>query len=89
MPSFQGTFMVKLSILAACAIAISAPAVAGDGATPVAPTAAEPVKEKMVCQRIEETGTRGSKKVCQTESQWRAQQQQDKRNVTDRDRNDR
>ena len=42
-----------------------------------------------VCQRITEMGSRGYKKVCQTEEQWRAQRESDKRNVSERDRGDR
>ena len=43
----------------------------------------------MVCQRITEMGSRGYKKVCQTEAQWRAQREADKHNVNERDRSDR
>jgi len=43
----------------------------------------------MVCQRITEMGSRGYKKICQTEAQWRAQQEQGKRHVQERDSGDR
>ena len=81
--------MVKLSILAACALVVAAPAVAGDETTPATPAADATAKPKMVCQRITEMGSRGYKKVCQTEAQWRAQREADKHNVNERDRSDR
>ncbi len=81
--------MVKFSVLAACALVTSAPAIAGDEAAPAAPAADAAAKPKMVCERITEMGSRGYKKVCQTEAQWRAQRESDKRNVGERDRGDR
>ena len=85
--------MIKLPALAALAsLALAVPAYASSGsaddATPTADATAKP-KDKMVCQRINETGSRGYKKVCQTEAQWRAQQEQDKRNLQERDRSNR
>ena len=84
--------MTKFSVLAALAcVTLAVPAYAAgtaDDATPAADATAKP-KEKMVCQRITEMGSRGYKKVCQTEAQWRAQQEQDKRNVQERDSGDR
>ena len=84
--------MTKLPVLAALAcLALAVPAYAAgtaDDAAPAADATAKP-KEKMVCQRITEMGSRGYKKICQTESQWRAQQEQGKRNVQERDSGDR
>ena len=79
--------MFKLIHLAAVAgLAIALPATAGDGA-PADDGASKP-KEKMVCQRITEVGSRSSKKVCQTEAQWRAQREQAQRDLADSKRDD-
>jgi hypothetical protein len=86
----QGVAKFKQMVLTACALAVSGPLAAADEArTPIAPTVTVPAREKLVCQRIEEVGSRAYKKVWQTETQWRAQQKREKRGGDDRDRSDR
>ena len=83
--------MIKLPVLAALAsLALAAPAYATDpeDATPTAEAPAKP-KEKMVCQRITEVGSRSTKKFCQTETQWRAEREAARRGVSERDGDDR
>lgn len=57
----------------------------------VPPTNAEPkVKEKtrMVCEVIEETGTRlGARKVCMTDTQWRDKRAQQREDIERAQRN--
>ena len=89
MPTYRGTCMPKFSILAAClAIALSGAAHASDEAVSAEP-AAKPAEEAKVCQRITEVGSRSSRKVCQTKAQWRAERELGKRDVADRDRDER
>jgi hypothetical protein len=84
--------MTKLAILAALAgLTLAVPAYASetpDDAASTADATAKP-KEKMVCQRITDMGSRASRKVCQTEAQWRAEREAAKRGVSERDRDDR
>ena len=81
--------MIKFSLLAACALVLGAPAIAGDETTTVPASDAPAPKEKMVCKRERELGSNLTTKVCQTEAQWRAQREADKHNVNERDRSDR
>ena len=81
--------MLKISVVAAvAALGLALPAYAADtGAS--ASEAAPKAKEKMVCERIEEVGSRSVKKICRPESEWRAERERAKHEVAERDRDDR
>ena len=84
--------MTKLPalLLAAACLAVGAPAVAaGDADAAPAPTERAPkVKEKKLCQSVTEVGSRFSKKVCRTESEWRAEREGQQRALNDSKRED-
>lgn len=68
--------MIKILLLAAATVAAQQPPVAPP------PTHTQSDGDKIVCKRIEETGSRlSSSKVCMTKSQWAERTRNDQDNL--------
>lgn len=73
--------MFKRSVFAVVAILLAAPA-ATQNSSPTRPAAGGRDPNRIVCERIEELGTRlGARKVCMTAAEWAEQRRQDRQQI--------
>ncbi|HZG32434.1 hypothetical protein EAO27_17340 [Sphingopyxis sp. YF1] len=69
-------------ILAVVPLLAGAPAIASDSAGSTEAAKANP-KDRMVCKRTQQTGTRFKKEVCKTAGQWDAIAEQHRRDLSE------
>jgi hypothetical protein len=80
---------IPVFFVAFIGLALGAPTAAAPGPTPSdRPDEAAKSKEKLVCVRELYVGSRFPKKTCRTAAEWRAEREQTKRELDQRDRTD-
>ena len=73
--------MIKRCVFAMAAM-LSAVPVASQNPAPERPTASSRDPNRIICERIEEIGTRlGARKACMTAAEWAEQRRQDRQQV--------
>jgi len=70
------------TILAAATLFAGAPAIASDAVSSTEAAKTNP-KDRMVCKRTQQTGTRFKKQVCKTAGQWDAIAEQHRRDLSE------
>ena len=80
--------MLKSTALLAAfaALTVALPAQAGDTQANTAGDKAEQPKPKTICRRETFVGSNLPKKTCKTEAEWKAQDEQARRQFSERDR---